>query len=238
MTDTGEALVPGCVEIPQAGADLSIQLPYGASLTAFRDFSKGVSDDCALINNLLLQLAPMLGSMACLVKILKTLESVKGWLESATDPVSLVSGIGDVVESLSDLAPCFLAVTPAGIAPFIRDILLAIIKLLKCVIQSVTSVLDFKAGLDFNAAEGNPVMLAQLECADANADETMQHSLAALGPIGPLIDLVAPLLEIVGLELETPQMDEIMGMEDVSEAIAEIEAMVLKIEDVVEMLPL
>jgi hypothetical protein len=235
MTD---ALIPGCVEIPKVSGDLEISLPYGASLQAFRDFSKGVPDDCALINNLLVQLAPLLGSMACLVKVLKSLEAVKGWLEDATTPDKLLSGAVDVVESLADLAPCFLAVTPAGIAPFIKDILLAIIKLLRCIIQSITSILDFQAGLDFNAAEGNPVMIAQLECAQANASETMAHSLAALGPIGPLLDLVAPLLEIVGLSLETPPMDEIMGMTDVSDAIDQIDAVIGQIETVVEALPI
>lgn len=233
-----EALIPGCVEIPKVSGDLEIKLPYGASLKAFRDFSQGIPDDCAMINNLLLQLAPLLGSMACLVKVLKALESVKSWLEDATDPFALIDGAFDVVDSLADLAPCFLAVTPAGIAPFIKDILLAIIKLLKCIITAVKSVLKFQAGLDFNAAEGNPVMIAQLECAQRNAEETMAHSLASLGPIGPLLDLVAPLLEIVGLSLETPQMDEIMGMEDVTEAIEQIEAVIVQIESVVEALPI
>lgn len=233
-----DALIPGCVEIPKVSGDLEIKLPYGASLKAFRDFSQGVPDDCALINNLMVQIAPLLGSMACLVKVLKALESVKGWLENAANPVDLVTGAGDVVESLADLAPCFLAVTPAGIAPFIKDILEAIIKLLKCIISSVRSVLDFQAGIDLNAAEGNPVMLAQLECAQNNASETMAHSLAALGPLGPLLDLVAPLLEIVGLSLETPPMDEIMGMEDVSEALDQIETVIVQIESVVDALPI
>lgn len=233
-----EALIPGCVEIPKVSGDLEIKLPYGASLKAFRDFSQGVPDDCALVNNLMVQIAPLLGSMACLVKILKVLEAVQSWLTDIKQPGDLIGGIGDVLEALGEAAPCFTAVTPLGIAPFIKDILEAIIKLLKCIISSVRSVLEFQAGIDLNAAEGNPVMLAQLECAQRNAEETMAHSLAALGPIGPLLDLVAPLLEIVGLSLETPPMDEIMGMEDVSEALDQIETVVVQVESVIDALPL
>lgn len=228
----------GCVEIPKVGLDLEIQLPYGASLKAFRDFSKGIPDDCALVNNLLIQIAPLLGSMACLVKVLAALEAVKSWLENAGNPIDLISGAGDVVSKLADLVPCFAAVTPVGIAPFIKDILLTIIALLKCVISSVQSILDFQAGIDLNSADGNPVLLAQLECAQDGASSTLEHTLAALGPLAPLIELVQPLLEIVGVSLETPPLDEIMGLEDASDAIDQIEQVVEKVETVVQALPI
>lgn len=238
-----DAPIPGCVEIPKVGGDLEVRLPFGGSIKAVRDFTNGIPDDCALINNLIVQVQPMLGSLDCFLKVLDALGAMMSWIQDAMgpppNPVALLEGAGDLLEKLAALAPCVAAVVapPTGIVPTIKDILELVIKLLKCVITSVRSMLDFQAGIDLNAADGNPVLIAQLECAKANASETMAHSLASLGPLGPLLDLVAPLLEIVGLSLETPPMDEIMGMEDVSEAIEQIEAVIVQIESVVDALP-
>ena len=67
----------GCTSEP-----LKIELPMGGSLKAFTDISKGIPTDCSMVFNLMVQLAPMLASIECLVRVLKLLapliEVIKG----------------------------------------------------------------------------------------------------------------------------------------------------------------
>ena len=75
---------PMCVDLslpkPQK---LKVQLPSGGTLQAFTDVSKGIPTDCTLTFSLLLQLAPLLASMDCLLKILKLLKPL---IDAVTSP--------------------------------------------------------------------------------------------------------------------------------------------------------
>ncbi len=230
-----------CPIIPDVPEKLEIPLPFGGAIQAFHDFSQGIPDDCTLVNNLLLQFNPMLGGLTCIIKILDTLVAVKEWLEGAVgpppDPMALATGAVDVIDKLGELAPCFLMVTPAGICPMIKGVLEAIIKMLKCVISAVQSVLDFQIGIDLSAAEGNPVLLANLQCAQDNSQVSLQHALAALEPIEPLFKLLDPLLSIAGVSLETPPLGDIAALENVNEAIEQLEGVVTTLDEVVGALP-
>ena len=62
-----------CPTIPDIPA---ISLLGGAELRGFLDFSAGAPTDCKLTFNLLLQLAPLLASMACIFKILKAITAL------------------------------------------------------------------------------------------------------------------------------------------------------------------
>ncbi len=67
--------LPACADLslPNAGG-LSVQLPTGGALQAFADISKGIPTDCSLTFSLMLQIAPFLASIQCLLKVLKLLK--------------------------------------------------------------------------------------------------------------------------------------------------------------------
>ena len=95
-----------------------------ATLKAFTDISKGIPTDCAMTFNLLVQLAPLLASMECLLKILKLIKplvDVVGSLGPPPDPIKLPKAIVDFTKAAVDLAPCLLIPTPANMIPFVRD---------------------------------------------------------------------------------------------------------------------
>src|ERR1700683_549995 len=74
---------PPCAQVQlKPPSPLKITLPTGGTLSAFSDLSKGIPSDCSLTFSLMLQIAPFLGSIECLLKVLGLIgplvESVKG----------------------------------------------------------------------------------------------------------------------------------------------------------------
>jgi hypothetical protein len=80
---------------------------------------------------------------------------------------------------------------------------------------------QFQAGIDLNAAQGNPVLLDSLLCAQENAQISFNNSMSAIEAIEPLISMVNNLLSVVGMdpiEVEfpdpaatTPTLSELSG---------------------------
>jgi hypothetical protein len=189
---------------------VSIQLPTGASLKAFTDLSKGIPNDCAMSFNLLLQVAPLLAAIECPLRVLKLLKPlvdvVTGLAKVPPEPPS-PEKIGEVLEAAAELAPCFLVPTPANLLPFVKDILCLIRKVLKCLVDELSSIRDLLGGLQlrFAAAEGNDDLLATLECAQENANASLQNATQAVEPIAALLALLSPITGMAGLpELNLP----------------------------------
>ena len=58
-----------------------------------------------------------------------------------------------------------------------------------------------------NPAEGNPPLLDVMQCAQDNAQLTIEHVLAALKIIQPLLDMLSPLISFTGKEIKIPVLD-------------------------------
>jgi hypothetical protein len=159
---------------------LKITLPFGAKLTSMGDISKGPPSDCTLIHSLILQLAPALAGLECILKMLKFL-AVVGGIKGPQD-------LGKLADAAKDLAQCFNF--GANIPCMLVDILKLIIAYLLCIIQAVESILKFQIGIDFSAADGNPVLLASLDCAKKNGDASMAQIREALQLIQPLFAVI------------------------------------------------
>jgi len=189
------------VSIPEP-QKLKIQLPTGASIKAIADVSKGIPTDCAMTFSLMVQLAPFLASMECLIKILKLLKPLVDVVTNL--PMPPVKAVQDFAKAAVDLAPCFLIPTPANIIPFIKDVLCLILKVLKCLESQLQTVVALMKGLtlDLNAARlaGNRDLQETLECAKKNAETSAQHLTSSMEPIGVILDFVGPFLGMAGVK--------------------------------------
>jgi hypothetical protein len=140
-----------CIELPTIPEIPAISLLGGAELRGFLDFSAGAPTDCKLTFNLLLQLAPLLASMACIFKILKAITALADGIQ---DPKKIPSIPG----AITDLAKC-IPVPGIEFYLMIKGILSLVVRFLSCFIDSLESILKFQATIDLSAADGNPVLI-------------------------------------------------------------------------------
>jgi hypothetical protein len=198
-----------CIELPNP-KPLKISLPFGIDLKSVLDISKGPPSDCTLIHGLMLQLAPALAGLECVLKIL----AVLGALAKVKTPLDIL----DVAKKAADLGAClnFAIKIPCMIV----DILKLIIAYLKCIIEAVLSLLKFQVGINLNDASGNPVLLASLNCAQNNAGASVAQLKQALAIVQPLLQLIQPIIGLAAGPLPGPARDAIKAIPDALAAIA------------------
>lgn len=222
--------LPACADIklPQPGT-LSIQLPTGGALKSFTDVSKGIPTDCSLTFSLLVQIAPLLASMDCLLKILKLLKPLIDVIQGL--PFPPVKAIQDFVAAAADLAPCLTIPTPASIAPFVKDILCLILKVMQCLVGQLKSIVNIMSGLGLQLKlatdSGNDELLATLQCAQENAATSAQQLTQAIEPIAALLGLVAPLLSLAGQQpLQLPTIGSETDVESLKTVVSTLEGVI------------
>jgi hypothetical protein len=216
-----------------APTPLSITLPGGAALQSFVDLSKGVPNDCSMTFSLVLQLAPFLASITCLLRILKLLKPlidvIKGITSNPLNPP--VAAVEEFVAAAVDLAPCLLL--PADVLEFAKDIICFIRSLLKCLVSQLTSVYNILTtlGLRIEAAAGNEDLLNTLNCAQQNAQASMQTLTLAIDPIMALLDLAQPVLSMAGLNLSFDKpASSSAGLEGLQDLITALQAVITTID--------
>jgi len=227
-----------CVELPELPELPNITLIGGIQLNGFLDMSVGMATDCTVTMNLMQQLAP---ALAGLVPILNILAVIKALADFATNP--LVNG-PDLIIAIDKIASLFVSLTPAGIAVTIKGVLELIIKFLKCFIIQLESAVSFQVELDLIQQQieldplmANAVLEASLSCARINAKLTMDHTMASLGPVAPLLDVVNIVAGIAGLSIEVPPMSAEAGA-DPTELVSTLKETITSLEQAIEALPL
>jgi len=127
--------MPRCVDVRLPKPKIpQLRLPTGGSLKGVADLSKGIPSDCSLNFSLALQVAPIMASIECLVKVLKLIKpliDVVEGLKELPNPSKVIGAIPAFLDAAKELAPCLLVPTPAVMLPFVKDILALIIKLLE-----------------------------------------------------------------------------------------------------------
>ncbi len=231
--------LPPCdkIKLPTP-SPIKIQLPTGGSIQAFSDISKGVPTDCSMTFNLLVQLAPLLASMECLVKVLKLLKPLIDVVKALPDPIKLTQVVPDFLNAAAELAPCLLVPTPASIIPFVRDILCLILQVLTCFLGQLNSLIGTMSGLtlQLNAARqsGNIELQRALECSQENAAISAQNLTNSIGPIGALLDLVGPFMDIAGVQpIQLPKLGSQTDIGSLNQAAEAIQSVVDAIKIVV-----
>src|SRR5277367_4799481 len=114
-----------CVTLPKL-QQLSVSLPLGGSLSAMADFSVGTPNNCTMTFNLLLQVTPVLASIACLIKIIGVVAALKDLASVPPNPVPLLSALEEAAECIASVA--------VPIIPFA----LCIIDILKLIVSFLT----------------------------------------------------------------------------------------------------
>src|SRR6266851_3155422 len=113
---------------------LRVRLPSGGELKAFSDISKGIPTDCSLSINLMLQIAPILANMKCILAVIGLAKPVKTLLDAMPNVPKAILAVPDVVTAFGKFTDsCITPFFPAiKLAQFLIDILKLIITLLKC----------------------------------------------------------------------------------------------------------
>lgn len=238
--------IPSCEELSLPDLpQLQLRLPNGSTFIPIADLSKGIPTDCSLSVNLMLQLAPFLASIECLLKVLallKPLIDVVKSLGPPPDPIKLPEAIGAFLEAAKDLVPCFGMLIPGPqIFFFIKDLLLLIIKILKCMIGQLKSILAIMQGIEIKLADaeasGNTELKQVLICARENATNAANHAQASLGPVQSLLPLITFFLDLAQIELKLPALGSAEDSAALLETITTLEETVATIEGLLETLP-
>jgi hypothetical protein len=221
----------GSITIP------SISLPMGIELQAIADFSQGPPSNCALLTNLIVQLMPTLAGLTCIFKILNVIGKLEGFLTSFSNPLKAPAAAAAVLEAIAGMSDCLSIIIPINLYLMIADMLKLIIGYLKCFVDAIKSVLDFQVGIDLSVAQGNPDLLNSLQCASGNADAAMQQIMLAVGPIGPLFNMISIVIGISGLPIQLPSLSAITGASNVAEAVDQMDAMLTQLQQIVDSIP-
>jgi hypothetical protein len=188
--------------------------------------------------NLALQMAPIMASMECLLKILKFISAVKSALEAAKNPPDIPKAISDLLKAIEDVMPCvnMVIVPPLNMIPFVKSLLLMIARMLRCTAQALRSAIEIMDGisLDLKTAQedGNDDLAQQLECAKENAQLAMEGTMVSLEPVMILLDIAKPFLEIAGVSAGVPQIASDGTLDGMKSALETIETTGQTLEDV------
>lgn len=217
-----------------------ITLPSGGSIQAIHDLGKAIPTDCSLSFSLMLQIAPLLASMECVIKILKLIKPLSDIITGLPAPPS-PKILKEFADAVADLAPCFLSITPAGMIPFVRDILCLILAMLRCLIGQLKTVAEIMGGLtlQLKAAEdsGNADLAATLKCAQENSANSLQHLMNGFGPIGTILELMGPFMAIAGVDaIKLPELGSAEDAEGVTKTIEALQGVVDTIQPICDAL--
>ena len=205
-----------CAKLPKIPKIPSINILGMAELRGMLDFSQGAPRDCTLAINLMLQVAPMLASMTCLIRILAVIKALEDTVKSG------FTKTGDLLSKIGELSKCFGALTPASIVITIKGVLELIITFVSCFLEQLDNLIQFQATIDLNAAQENPTLRLSLECARDNAKTSMDNLVLSLQAIQPLLDMASSIGSIVGLKLKLPAMSEISIQKDHTQVITNL----------------
>jgi hypothetical protein len=230
--------LPACADISLPfPSPLKIQLPSGGRIQAIADVSKGIPTDCAMTFSLMMQVAPLLASMECLLRILKLLKPLIDVISNL--PVPPVRAVQEFVAAAGDLTECLAIPTPLNIIPFVRDLLCLVLKVLKCLLSQLKSLAALMGNLtlQLNAAKatGNLELLRTLECSMKNAQTSGQHLKQSIEPIGVLLDLAGAVMGLAGVEpIKLPALGDSSSAEGLNEIIKTLQGVVGTIQVVAD----
>ena len=142
----------------------------------------------------MLQLAPFLAAMDCLLKILALIKPLIDIIKGL--PFPPLSAIKDFIKAAADVSKCFLMF--ANIPFFIKDVLCVILKALRCLISQLKVIRQVMSGLSVQMQlaqdTGNLELMNALQCAQDNANKSALSTMQSIEPITALLALLAPIM--------------------------------------------
>jgi hypothetical protein len=122
----------------------AIQVPTGGQLFGFTD-AHSFSSECSSVTNLQTQVAPLLVSMSCQLKILKLLKPLIEVIRGLPNPP--LQALLEFSKVATELEPCLLVPSAPAILPFVRDLLCIELRSLRCLLRNLQAV-GTQAGAD------------------------------------------------------------------------------------------
>jgi hypothetical protein len=241
---------PRCVDLRLPKPNLpSLTLPTGGSISAIADVTRGIPSDCSMNISLALQIAPIMASMECLLKVLKFVGVLVDVFTSAasappTLPVKLIEAIPKLADAGKELAPCIGMAVGLTIPAFIKDLLLMIAKMLRCALSALKSAIELLDGLELEIASaaqnGNDALAAQLECAKENGMTAADGAMRAIDPVVTLLQLASPFLAIMpgAPTIQMPALASDGSLDSLKTVVTTLEQVALTIEGIAEAIPL
>lgn len=227
-----------CAKLPKLQGIPNITLLGGAEIKAFADFSQGMPTDCKLTFNLLLQLSPLLASMACLLKILNVIGKLQAFVEAAKPPFTDLPGtIPDLLAAIGALKDCIPALAIPQIVFMLKGMLQLIVNFLDCFISQLDSIVKFQASIDLTQAEGNPVLRESLLCARDNAQASMDNLMLSLQPVQPILSMVTNVASIAGQSISLPDLSGVGGGADPAQVVTSLRDAIASLKNVIASLP-
>jgi hypothetical protein len=235
---------PDLGRFPPVPEARTLILPGGATLTGMVGLPRGMSEQCGVSFNLMLQLGVYLGNLECLMRVLKFC----GWLlefvqsVSPPDPIKLGQMLTtDLPPIAEDLLECVTAFTPLGICPPIKEMLILIRDFLQCIVEFLESVLtqqlDIGIKLGDAEAQGNQELLEVLQLAQNNAQMAFGQGLQSCEPIFAMLKNLGAFFQLLGVgELTLPSVNDLAGGEP-AQAIQPLKDVLAAINAVIDILP-
>ncbi|MGK7865364.1 hypothetical protein [Falsiroseomonas sp. E2-1-a4] len=238
--------VPKCIDLSLPKPNLpQLRLPTGGTIKGIADITKGIPSDCSMNASLMRQIAPIMASMECLLKLLKFVGVLIDTFKelSSGNVTAIPGGLAKIAEAGKEVLPCIGMAIGLTIPPFIKDLILLIVKMLKCALQALKSVIKVLDGLELEistaAQNGNDLLVAQLECAKENAMNAADGALQAIDPIATVLQLAAPFFELVpgAPAIELPSLASDGSIDGLKTLVETLEEVVLVLEGIAEALP-
>jgi len=165
----------------ESSAISAIEVPLVGQLLGFANPKVG-STECSADINLLTQVAPLIASMSCQLKILKLLKPLIAVIRGLPNPP--VQALLEFSEAAEELAPCLLAPTPSSVLPFLQGLLCLEVRSLKCFLIDLRAITTL--------AGGDPSAVAASE---------VRSVLNSYLPIVGILSLAGGLFQLAGLPI-------------------------------------
>jgi hypothetical protein len=165
----------------ESSAIPAIEVPTAGQLLGFANL-KMQSTECSAATNLQTQIAPLIASMSCQLKVLKLLKPLIDVIHGLPNPP--VHALQEFSKAANDLAPWLLFPTPAGVLPFVRDLLCLEIRSLNCLLRNLKTIMAL--------ASTDPSAVAASE---------VQSVLDSYPPIIGILNLASGLFQLAGVTI-------------------------------------
>lgn len=223
--------------IPEVTGIPGLSLIGGAALKGFLDLSLGAPTDCKLTFNLLLQLAPLLASLTCILKIFDVFVTLEKFAEAAKNPVTDLPGaVPAVLDAIKELKKC-IPIPGLDLYLMIKGILNLVLSFLSCFIGQLESILQFQATIDPDAAGDNPVLRDTLLCVQANAKTSLDNLMLAAQPLQPILGMTKTLIGVANLKVALPDLSSLSASGDATQALASLNQAVDALKGAITAIP-
>jgi hypothetical protein len=230
--------IPQCLDIQLPKPEpLKLNLPLGGAMQAMADISKGIPNDCSMTLSLMLQLAPFLASIQCLLAILKLIKPLIDIINGL--PIPPAKAIQEFAAAVPPVLECIPIPPFTNIILFIRDLLCLILKVLKCFLDQLKSIIGILSGIQLQlqaaSATNNTEVIAALQCAQGNVQTQAQHLMKTIEPVAVILDLAGSLMALAKIDpIKLPALGSEVDLDSLNKVVQVVQEVVGTIQVIVD----